>query len=305
MLSKVPRKWFRTGGSARLVLDMNVRPAAVAGTWYPGTAGALAREVDTYVAAAADALGGEVRALIAPHAGLMFSGPVGAYAYKAAAPGSYDVAVLVGPSHFVAFDGVALYPEGAFDSPLGAAPIDAAGAAAVAAFPVVQALTSAHRREHSLEMQLPFLRRLLPDVPIVPMLMGFQKRDTIVALAEALGTAFQARRALLVASTDLSHYFDARTAVGLDARVQECVNAFDPERLLDLFEEYPEHERGRYVACGGGPAIAVMMAARALGAREARVLKYGHSGEISGDNDGVVGYMAAAIGAFGAAASAD
>jgi AmmeMemoRadiSam system protein B len=287
------------------VLDMNIRPAAVAGTWYPGTAGALAREVDAYVAAAAEGPGGEVRALIAPHAGLMFSGPVGAYAYKAAAAGSYDVAVLVGPSHFVAFDGVALYPDGAFDSPLGAAPIDAAGAAAVAAFPVVQSLTSAHRREHSLEMQLPFLRRLLPDVPIVPMLMGLQTRETIGALAEALDAAFRPRRALLVASTDLSHYFDARTAAGLDARVRDCVNAFDPEQLLDLFEGYPEYDRGRYVACGGGPAISVMMAARALGAREARVLKYAHSGEISGDNDGVVGYMAAAIGAFGAVARAD
>jgi AmmeMemoRadiSam system protein B len=275
-----------------------IRPAAVAGTWYPASAGALTREVDAYLRVAADGPAGLVQAIIVPHAGLMFSGPVGAYAYKAAAAGEFDVAVLVGPSHFVGFEGASVWPDGAFDSPLGPAVVDERGARALAASPVIQALPSAHAREHSLEMQLPFLRRLLPDVPIVPVLIGFQRRATIEALAAALVSAFAGRRALLVASTDLSHYFDAATAVTLDARVQRCVDAFDPAALLDLFEQYPESERGRYVACGGGAAIAVMMAARELGARHGRVLKYAHSGEVSGDNDGVVGYLAAAFGAF-------
>jgi AmmeMemoRadiSam system protein B len=277
---------------------MNVRPAAVAGTWYPGNPSALARDVDAYLAGAGAAPEGHVQALIAPHAGLMFSGPVGAYAYKAAAAGAYDVAVLVGPSHFVAFDGVALWPDGAFDTPFGHARIDESAAGALLKSPVVHSLPSAHRREHSLEMQLPFLRRVLPEVPIVPLLMGYQQRDTIIALASALDAALRSRRALLVASSDLSHYFDASTAGRLDARVQECVAAFDPDALFERFEEYPEHERGRYVACGGGPVLAVMLAAKALGARESRVLKYAHSGEISGDNSGVVGYLAAAFGAF-------
>jgi MEMO1 family protein len=162
----------------------------------------------------------------------------------------------------------------------------------------VRALPAAHSREHSLEMQLPFLRRLLPDLPIVPLLMGYQTRDTIEALAQALADALASHRSLLVASTDLSHYFDATQAARLDGRVRECVAQFDPERLLDVFESYPEEERGRYVACGGGPAISVMMAARALGARDARVLKYAHSGEISGDYGGVVGYLAAVMGNF-------
>jgi MEMO1 family protein len=275
-----------------------VRPPAVAGTWYPGSAGALTREVDAYLAAADEGPGGDIRAVIAPHAGLMFSGPVGAYAYKAAAHGTYEVAVLVGPSHFVAFDGVALYPDGAFDGPLGPTPIDEAGADAVAASAIVRKLPAAHGREHSLEMQLPFLKRLLPDMPIVPLLMGYQHPETVRALASALVSAFRSRRALLVASTDLSHYFDASRARSLDARVQACVAAFDPDRLLALFEEYPEHERGRYVACGGGPMIAVMMAAKELGAENARVLKYAHSGEVSGDYDGVVGYLAAVFGTF-------
>lgn len=275
---------------------MTTRPAAVAGTWYPGTPGALAEEVDLFLGAAGTPPPGRLDAIIAPHAGIMFSGPVAAYAYGASRPEHYDVAVLIGPSHFAAFDGAALWPEGAFECPLGSVQIDEPGARALAASPIVHTLLSAHRREHSLEMQLPFLRRVHPGVPIVPVLIGFQTRETINALADAVATAFGGRRPLLVASTDLSHYFDAATAAELDARVQRCVNRFDPDALLELFEEYPEHERGRYVACGGGAAIAVMKAARAMGATEGRVLKYAHSGEVSGDYDGVVGYLAAGFG---------
>ena len=279
-------------------MSTNVRPAAVAGTWYPGTPGALTREVDACLEGATTGPGGEIRAVIAPHAGMLYSGPVGAHAYKAAAAGTYDVIVLVGPSHFVGFDGVALYPDGSFETPLGPLAIDSASTAALLGFPVVQPLPGPHRREHSLEMQLPFVQRLLPGLPIVPMLMGYQNRETVEALGAAIVQAFQGRRPLLVASTDLSHYFDASTAGSLDRRVQDCVAAFDPEGLLHLFEQYPEHERGRYVACGGGPMIAVMMAARGLGATDARILKYAHSGEVSGDYDGVVGYLAAVMGKF-------
>jgi hypothetical protein len=279
----------------------SIRPAAVAGTWYPGTSGALAQDVDGYLEAAdVAAPSGILHAIIAPHAGLMFSGPVGAYAYKvAAAAGPFDAILLAGPSHFVGFDGIAVYPSGAFDTPLGPAAIDEALAREMAeSSPVMHVLPEAHHREHSLEMQLPFIRRVLPDVPIVPMLMGLQTRNTIEAFAEVLAGAAAGRRVLLVASTDLSHYFDARRARDLDRRVETCVAANDPVRLLEIFEQYPEGERGRYVACGGGPAIAVMMAARERGARHGRVLKYMHSGEISGDNSGVVGYLAGALGTF-------
>jgi AmmeMemoRadiSam system protein B len=281
----------------------SIRPAAVAGSWYPGSAGALARDVDAYVAAVdpPEAIPrGALHAVMAPHAGLMFSGPVGAYAYRAAAAaGPFDAAILVGPSHFVAFDGVALYPSGAFDSPLGPAPIDESlGGALLSTSPIVQALPQAHRREHSLEMQLPFIRRLLPDVSIVPLLMGYQTIHTIRGLADALARVAAGRRVLLVASTDLSHYFDAPTAESLDRRVQDAVAAFDAESFIRTFEQYPESERGRFVACGAGPAIAVMLAARALGARHGRMLKYMHSGQISGDMSGVVGYLAGAFGNF-------
>jgi AmmeMemoRadiSam system protein B len=298
----------------------STRPAAVAGTWYPASPGALARDVDGYVAAVGTdpaVARGQLDALIVPHAGLMFSGPVGAHAYKLAAErGPFDRVILAGPSHFVAFEGIALYPSGAFDSPLGPAPIDEQlGAALMGVSPVIRPLPSAHAREHSLEMQLPFIRRLLPDAAIVPLLMGYQTIDTIQALADALARVTmrpaaatpngEGGRVLLVASTDLSHYFDARTAEALDRRVEECVGACDPQRLLRIFEGYPEGERGRFVACGGGPAIAVMMAVCARGAQHGRVLKYMHSGHITGDNSGVVGYLAGALGTFSDATLTD
>lgn len=279
-----------------MTLATRVRATAVAGTWYPASAGALAREIDAYVEAAAVEASADLQAVIAPHAGLMFSGPVGAYAYKAASKGGYDVAFLVGPSHFTAFEGVSVWPDGAFDCPLGQLVVDTEAAAEVLRSPVARALPVAHQREHSIEMQLPFLRRLLPEVPIVPILIGHQRRDTIETLAQVLADAAGTRRALLVASTDLSHYFDARTAAELDGRVQAHVERFDADGLLARFESYPEGERGRYVACGGGAAIAVMMTARLRGATAGRVLKYAHSGEVSGDYDGVVGYLAAGFG---------
>jgi AmmeMemoRadiSam system protein B len=128
--------------------------------------------------------------------------------------------------------------------------------------------------------------------------MGYQERETILALGDGLGRVAPDRRLLFVGSTDLSHYFDAARAERLDGETQAAVAAFDADRLLEQFERYPEGERGRFVACGGGPAIAVMRAARQRGATAARILRYAHSGQISGDNSGVVGYLAAAFGRF-------
>src|SRR5690606_11981093 len=143
-------------------------------------------------------------------------------------------------------------------------PIDATGAAALLRSPVVRALPSPHNREHSLEMQLPFLARLLPGIPIVPVLMGYQERPTIEAFAEALASACEGRQALLVATSDPPHYFDATTARELAAPVLDCVGRFAADALMARLGQYPDHERGRYVACGGGPAVSVMRAARAI-----------------------------------------
>jgi len=276
-----------------------VRPAAVAGSWYPAQRAVLEREVDGYLAAATDPPDGEVTAIIGPHAGLMYSGPVAAYAYRAVRGREYDVAVLVGPSHLVGFEGVALVDRGAFEMPLGLVSIDEPTAAALeAGSPTVHTHPAVHEREHSLEMHLPFFKRVLPETPFVPALMGYQTTDTILAFADALVSALEGRRALMIASTDLSHYLGSEAARRHDTRVAEYVGRLDPAGLLAEFEQYPEHERGRYVACGGGPAIAVMLAARALGATGGRVLHYAHSGDVSGDHSAVVGYLAAAIGRF-------
>jgi AmmeMemoRadiSam system protein B len=273
-----------------------VRKAAVAGSWYPGTAPALAAAVDRHLDNAdrrGTDVSGDLVALIAPHAGLMYSGPVAAHAYRLLRGRTFDVAVLVGPSHFVGFDGVSIYPGGGFETPLGTAPIDDACAhALLSASPVVHEHRAAHVREHSLEMQLPFLARLAPGLPIVPLVMGYQTAETAFALGDALAAALRGRRALLVASTDLSHYHDAATASALDRVVIECVTRFDADGLQEALTRNPEH------ACGGGPTVAAMRAARLGGARDALVLDYADSGDVSGDKSAVVGYLAAALGTF-------
>ena len=153
-------------------------------------------------------------------------------------------------------------------------------------------------------MQLPFLQRVQPDLPIVPVVMGRQTRETIDELARVLAEAYVGRRVLLVASTDLSHFFPAPEAADLDARVVGHVERFDPDGLMRELERYPENDRGRYVACGGGPAVAVMRAARTIGMSESRVLQRADSGDMSGDKASVVGYLAAAFGVFGTSGAA-
>ena len=271
-----------------------VRRAAVAGSWYPGSAAALAAEVDRYLGEASPAVPeARVDAVVAPHAGLMYSGPVAAWAYRAVQGGQYEAVVLVGPSHHVGFEGAAVFPRGAFETPLGEAVVDEDLAAAILkSTHIAREFPQAHAREHSLEMQLPFIKRVLPDAPIVPIVMGHQSHATVTALAEGLARALEGRRVLLVASSDLSHYLPSASAAEMDARVLECVTRFDPDGLCEVLKRQPDH------ACGGGPIVAVMRTARLIGAREARVLKYANSGDVSGDKSAVVGYMAAAFGQF-------
>jgi AmmeMemoRadiSam system protein B len=273
-----------------------IRRAAVAGTWYPGDAAALAAAVDGHLANAdrdAREVNGTLSALICPHAGLIYSGPVAAYAYRLLRGRIFDVAILVGPSHFIGFEGVSIYPSGGFATPYGVVAIaESVAQALVAASPVVREHSAAHAREHSLEMQLPFLARLAPAVPIVPLVMGHQTAETARSLGDALATVVRGRRALLVASTDLSHYHDAAAASRLDRVVLDCIERFDAEGLQAALTGNPEH------ACGGGPTVAVMRAARLAGAQDAVVLRYADSGDVSGDKSAVVGYAAAALGTF-------
>jgi hypothetical protein len=274
------------------VTAAGVRRSAVAGSWYPGTAAGIREEVEQYLAAVpARAVRGRLVGLISPHAGLRYSGPVAAHGYALLRGRRELSVVLVGPSHRVAFDGAAVYARGAFETPLGRAPIDEELAAAMLAHPGVRDEPRPHRDEHSLEMQLPFLQHLVAGLRIVPILMGTQSRDEVEALAAALGPTLAVRTdILLVASSDLSHYHRAEVANQLDARVVADVEGFDAAALMDRLESSPEH------ACGGGPMVAVMRAARALGAARAEVLRYADSGDAAeGDKSRVVGYLSAAL----------
>jgi AmmeMemoRadiSam system protein B len=269
-----------------------VRRSAIAGSWYPGTAAEIAAEVESYLGAARTSVPpGELRALISPHAGLRYSGPVAAFSYSLLRGSGPRTVVIVGPSHRFAFDGVAVFARGAFETPLGRAPIDADLAdALVGEDPLVYEDERPHQQEHSLEMQLPFLQHLVPDLRIVPVLMGTQSRDEVDALASVAASALAGRDALLVASSDLSHYLSRAHAREMDSPVVSDVADFAPERLMDRLERRRNH------ACGGGPMVSVMKAARALGADASAVLRYADSGD-AGEHDTtrVVGYLSAAL----------
>jgi AmmeMemoRadiSam system protein B len=272
-----------------------VRRAAVAGNWYPGAAAAAIAEVDRHLAAATPPpVPGRVVALVSPHAGLRYSGPVAAFGYALLRERAPALVVLVGPSHRVAFTGMALHARGAWETPLGRSEIEEVAARAIldAAGPLAADRPELHRDEHSLEMQMPFVQRVLPSARIVPVMMGTQSRQEIEGLAAALASALADRDAVLVASSDLSHYEPAPVANRLDAAVVEHVARFDAEGLLSRLESREN------VACGGGPVVAVMKAARRLGADTATVLRYADSGdEAARDKSHVVGYLSAALSA--------
>jgi MEMO1 family protein len=272
----------------------SVRNAAVAGTWYPGHPAQIAAEVERYLAGASvRALEGRLVGLISPHAGLRYSGPVAAYGYGLLRGRKNLVAVLVGPSHRPSFDGCAIFARGSWQTPLGKAPVaERVAAALLAADPVLLDLPDAHRDEHSLEMQMPFLQHLVSGLTIVPVLMGNQTRAEVDALATALARVLsqEGEDVLLVASSDLSHYQPAPAANRLDAKVVSEVERFDADALMNRLERTHGH------ACGGGPMVAVMKAARSLGAARAVVLRYADSGDVAeGDKSRVVGYLSAAL----------
>lgn len=271
----------------------DVRRPAVAGQFYPGAPDSLARDVDRYLAAARvpGLDGGEVVGIVSPHAGYMYSGAVAAHGYSYLKGQRYDTVIVVAPSHRMAFRGSSVYARGAYETPLGLVQVDSELASAILdeSAGIVDE-PRAHVDEHSLEVQVPFLQRTLDSFRIVPIVMGDQGRAASYALGTRIAKAVSGagdRRVLLVASTDLSHYHDQRTAEVLDERVLEALSAFDPDGLLRSLAAR-ECE-----ACGGGPMAAVMVASRELGADEARVVKYATSGDVTGDKSEVVGYASA------------
>jgi MEMO1 family protein len=267
------------------------RAARFAGSWYPGSPAVLEQDLDAYLAAVGPVSGpGRLSGLVVPHAGYKYSGPVAAHAY-ALLRGQRDLrVVLVGPSHREAFEGVAVLRAGELETPLGSISIDTELADALLQDAIVRDHAAPHAQEHSLEMQLPFLRRLVPGVRVVPLLMGTQSRAEVEALAQALVRVGRDRDMLLVASSDLSHYHPAGVANELDRQVIAHVEGLDAEGLMTRLEGFRGH------ACGGGPMVAVISASRALGATQATALQYADSGDAGErDKSRVVGYLAAAL----------
>ena len=282
-------KGIRGGGKA--MFEKNIRESVIAGSWYPGDPARLRKDIEEYLQRVpAQKIGGELIALIAPHAGYMYSGQVAAYSYKLLEGSSYDTVVIVAPSHRAYFKGASVYPKGGYRTPLGIVPIaEELTDALLKKSSLISYVPQAHAQEHSLEIQLPFLQVVLKGFRLVPIVMGEQDFYVCEELSRAIVEVVKGKRALLIASTDLSHFHPYARAVELDQVVLEHVNDFDPEGLSkDL-------KKGRCEACGGGPTVTVMLAARALGANVGKVLKYANSGDVTGDHNSVVGYMAAAL----------
>ncbi|HEY6953378.1 MAG TPA: AmmeMemoRadiSam system protein B [Bacteroidota bacterium] len=269
----------------------SIREPAVAGAFYPASARTLQRDVDELLDKAAPAKpAGRVFGVVSPHAGYVYSGFTAAHAYRALKGMTFDAVIVVGPSHQEYFRGISVYSGRGYRTPLGTVPVnDSLRSAIVQEEKRIVCSDAGHRGEHSVEVQLPFLQRVLGEFSFVPVVMGDQTADLCENLAEALAGAVSGNNVLLVASSDLSHYHPYAEATLLDNRVVDLVELFEPAALMEKLK-HRELE-----ACGGGPIVAVMLAARKLGAMSARVVHHCNSGDITGEKDAVVGYLAAIL----------
>lgn len=277
----------------------DIRPSPIAGQWYPGDATRLATSVDYYMdEAALPELPGQVVAVMAPHAGHLYSGPVAGYAFAALRGLSPDVVVVVSPMHHPYYEPLLTTAHKAYATPLGDIPVqqDALQELEVC---LQQELgfgmtLVANDMEHSLEIELPFLQRALAKpFTLIPLMLRDQSSRVARGLGQCLarliahGQALAGKSAILVASTDLSHFFTQSIADRLDAEILKQVSAFDPAGVLRAEDE----EKG--FACGCGALAAVLWAAKDLGADRALVLRHATSGDVTGDYERVVGYGAA------------
>ncbi|MFN2195273.1 MAG: AmmeMemoRadiSam system protein B [Anaerolineales bacterium] len=272
-----------------------LRPSPIAGRWYSDDEKVLAKGVDQFVADAdIPELSGRVVAVMAPHAGHMYSGPVAGYAFRAVQATTPELVVVTAPMHHPYPYPLLTSLHRAYWTPLGEVPIDRQA---------VQALDQAlkdrlgyglteigHDPEHALEIELPFLQRVLPQpFELLPVMLREQTLPVARAVGAALAEVLKERAVLLVASTDLSHFYPQQVANQFDAEMLACVQAFDPVAVLQAEAE------NRAYACGRGALAAVMWAAQALGADQAVVLNHATSGDVTGDFSQVVGYGAAAF----------
>jgi MEMO1 family protein len=279
------------GGSIGAGEAQQIRPPAVAGTFYPADAKELGKMVDGFLAQAASPPLNDVLALVAPHAGYIYSGPVAAYSYALLKGRKVSRVVVIAPSHYEAFGFSAVYNGAAYATPLGQVPVDRAFAAGLAKIsPLIKLSDAGHGpREHALEVQLPFLQRVLGNFQVVPIIMGDQGYDASRALGLALAKLIRGSDTLIVASSDLSHYHPHAEAVKLDHKTLHAIEEWD---YLNMSRNFGLRV---WEACGGGPIVAAMIATERLGGTKAQVLKYANSGDTTGDRNQVVGYGAIAL----------
>lgn len=274
-----------------------IRPPAVAGMFYPEDPQVLTEMIDEYLAVAKPVIQGEIGGLVSPHAGYIYSGPVAAWSYRQIQGKHYDVVVVVAPSHFEYFQGASIFPGAYYETPLGKIPVDQPLARELSeAAPNIHLSMSGHhismtgRGEHSLEVQLPFLQRTLGDFKLIPIVLADQSWDNVKSLGEALARILQGKKALIVASSDLSHYHAYNIAYQMDAEIQDLFNKFNYRGIIEGCEN---HE---IEACGYGPIATMMYACELLGYHKSKVIKYATSGDVpAGERAQVVGYMSAAI----------
>lgn len=278
-----------------------IRPAQLAGQWYPANPKHLAEEVDRYISAAnMGVLDGEVVAVMSPHAGYMYSGSVAGYAFSAIKDLSPELVIIISPMHQPYYAPVMTTAHSAYQTPLGLIPVNRESIDCLSAIlkneAGVKLAEVAHDPEHSLEIELPFLQRAVNSgYQILPIMLRDQSavmaRNLAKALTQALVQLGLAKRgsSLLVASTDLSHYYSQSRAKQLDDELLKQVALFDADGVIKT------EEQGKGYACGRGALSTVMWTAKALGAKSAKILKYATSGDVSGDYDRVVGYAAAAF----------
>lgn len=271
--------------------DAYIRPPVVAGMFYPEHAAELEEMVKSlFDKARPKREKGSLIGVIVPHAGYQYSGATAAHAYTLFRKEKKRTVVLVGPSHREYFDGISVFSGASFKTPLGAVEVDAAlRSKLLKALPSIQNSLIGHRAEHSLEVQLPFLQLAMEDFKILPIVIGNQKRQYCEQLGAALAEITTGGEQLLVASSDLSHYYPSDVARKLDEVAIASIEKLEASTLMrDLESERTE-------ACGGGPIVAVIAAAKKNGADFCDILHSCNSGDVSGDNDRVVGYVSAAL----------
>ena len=285
--------------AAETVPPGEVRQAAFAGSFYSDDPQTLAAQVDTLLAEAAALPGRPLPvALIVPHAGYVYSGHVAAQAYKQIEGVDYEAIVVLGVNHRdPTFRQVSVWAEGAFQTPLGLAQVDEALAAALlAADERIVFARDVHRQEHSVEVQLPFLQRITGDrLRVVPVVIGEPSPQNCRALADALARELAGKRALIVASADLSHYPAYDDAVRSDTAILQAIVSLDAARFAAARDEMLAQHIPNLAtcSCGEGPVITAMLAAQSLGANRATLLRYANSGDTPfAERDQVVGYGA-------------